>query len=134
MGTVTFLFPGGSKNWPRNYVIGFALPPVVSLVQVVGTTLTFQQPAFLHKWVLEIRPEVFARSSNIYSTDFVFDESNCFFYVNNVPTLNALNLFVGYAPGERELRLCLATEFGFEPANYYDWGVPSGPWPPHDLP
>ena len=133
MTLFSFLYPGGIVNCPRNYILGVALPPVVFNVDIVAGVLVFNQPLALNAWSLTFNPNFLDASSNVYSSDFIFDAPNCHFYHNGVETFNQLNLFIGYAPGERELRVCIATEFGFEPANYFDFPIPDVPWPPRDL-
>lgn len=132
-GTVTFTLISGNPNFPRNYVVGINVGAVVHSVQFVTNVLTFVVDPF-YVWDLTVRPEVFSPSSNVYSLDHVFDLDNCNFYVNGVPTPNILTMRLGYVTDERELKILIASEFGFDPDNTAYWQVPNVPWPPHDFP
>jgi len=130
LGTLSFLYPGGVKNWPRNYVVGFALPPVVENVIMTSGSLQFEQFVVGNHWTIPYLGDFFPPNSNVYSTDGWFDPAGCEFTHLGVPTLNQLNMFIGYPPGQTELFICIATEFGFEPANYRLLGENDHPWPP----
>lgn len=71
--SVVLSYPAGIGNFPRAYIRGFYTSDDYPIVSLTDHTLELTQVGFDVQVFLVIFPRFYAPSSNVYSTDYVFD-------------------------------------------------------------
>lgn len=93
MGSITFSYPCGDKNFSRGYVRGFSAHTGCDNFRMVGDEILFDA-AGIYFYTLRVRSVFLAPTTNTYSMSYVFDPANCW-----IRDIFGNPVFAGMIPG-----------------------------------
>lgn len=130
MGSITFSFPCGDKNFSRGYCAGFSAHTGCDNFRRVGDEILFDVAGIVF-YTLRITTEFLAPTTNTYSVSFVFDAPNCW-----IRDAFGTPIFAGMIPGivyvsdDHSYRVAMDCTLPQNPLKKIDIPAPAYVWQP----